>query len=181
MEGKKILVGITGGIAAYKAAILIRGLVKQDAHVKAIMTSYAKDFITPLSISTVSKNPVYQNFFDEQTGEWVDHVALANWADAFLVAPLTANTLAKICSGFCDNLLLATYLSATCPVFFAPAMDRAMYNHPAVQKNLEQVTKWGHRLIGPEEGELASGLSGKGRMSEPEAIVEHLNHFFSSN
>ncbi len=180
MQGKKVLLGVTGGIAAYKAAILVRALVREGCEVKVILSPSAKDFVTPLSLATVSNNPVYQEFFDGETGEWVNHVALANWADALLIAPLTANTLAKMGNGFCDTLLMATYLSSTCPVFLAPAMDRDMYKHPAVRDNIDKMKRWGHTLIGPEEGELASGLSGIGRMSEPETIVEQLQNHLTS-
>jgi len=172
MKDKRVLLGISGGIAAYKAAILVRSLVKEQARVEVVLTSSASDFVTPLTLSTLTGNPVYKDFFDERSGEWVNHVRLAHWADVLLMAPLTANTLAKMRYGFCDNLLLATYLSATCPVALAPAMDRDMYRHTAVQDNLEHLKGMGHHIIGPEEGELASGLEGMGRMSEPETIVK---------
>ena len=174
MDGKKVLLGVTGGIAAYKAAILVRSLIREGAEVQPILTPFSTNFITPLTLSTVSQKPVYQDFFDRKTGEWVNHVHLANWADLVLIAPLTAHSLAKLRYGFCDNLLLATYLSATCPVALVPAMDRDMYQHPAVQENLETVKSRGHSIIGPEEGSLASGLEGVGRMSEPEAIIDKL-------
>jgi phosphopantothenoylcysteine decarboxylase / phosphopantothenate---cysteine ligase len=166
-----ILLGVSGSIAAYKAAILTRLLVKEGHDVKIVMTVSATGFITPLTLCTLSKNKVHINLFDKKTGEWVNHVELANWADLIVIAPLSANTLAKMAIGLCDNLLLTTYMSATCPVFVAPAMDREMYNHDSVKNNLEILKKRGNIIIPAVEGELASGLEGIGRMAEPEAIL----------
>jgi len=170
----KILLGVSASIAAYKAALLTRLLIKDGHEVKIIMTQSATEFITPLTLSTLSKNPVYSKFSDAGSGEWVNHVALAHWADVFVMAPLSANTLAKMASGGCDNLLLATYLSATCPVYFAPAMDLDMYKHPAVQQNVDILKSRGNVIIPPNDGELASGLTGIGRMAEPEEILAEL-------
>ncbi len=177
LKGKKILLGVTGSIAAYKSAVLTRLLIKAGAEVKIIMTSPAHDFITPLTLSTLSKNQVLTEFTGE-TGEWNSHVGLGHWADVFLIAPASANTIAKCASGLCDNLLLATYLSAACPVILAPAMDTDMFKHPATKKNLNLLVKNGNRIIPVEEGELASGLSGPGRMAEPENILLFLENFF---
>lgn len=179
LKGKKILLGVTGSIAAYKAAHLIRLLVKQEAEVKVIMTPAALDFITPLTLSTLSKNPVLVEFQKSNTGEWNNHVELGLWADIIIVAPASANTLAKIAHGICDNLLLATYLSARCPVFFAPAMDLDMLQHPSTRANLTNLQKFGNHLIEPGFGELASGLVGNGRMAEPEEIVAQIESFLS--
>jgi len=170
----KIVLGVCGSIAAYKAATLTRLLVKDGHEVKVILTDSGKAFITPLTLGTLSKNQVYSGLFDEKTGEWVNHVALAHWADLLLIAPLSANTLAKMANGMCDNLLLAVYLSATCPVYVAPAMDRDMYLHPSVQANLVTLQQRGHHIIPPGEGELASGLEGIGRMAEPEEIFDEV-------
>ena len=178
MKGKKILIGVCGSIAAYKTALLIRLLVKAGAEVKVIMTPSATDFITPLSLSTLSKNPVGLNYFNTQTGEWANHVEYGLWADVFIVAPATANTLGKMANGICDNLLIATYLSAKCPVFFAPAMDLDMYIHPSTKRNIDLLKSYGNQLIEVGHGELASGLSGDGRMEEPEIIFETLRNFF---
>jgi phosphopantothenoylcysteine decarboxylase/phosphopantothenate--cysteine ligase len=178
LSGKKIILGVTGSIAAYKSAILIRLLIKAGAEVNVIMTSSAHDFVTPLTLSTLSKNPVLTQFSKNETGEWNNHVELGLWADALIIAPASANTLAKMANGFCDNLLLATYLSARCPVFFAPAMDLDMLNHPATQSNIHRLKGFGSHLIESNYGELASGLTGNGRMAEPEEIVVHLNRFF---
>ncbi|RYY54422.1 MAG: bifunctional phosphopantothenoylcysteine decarboxylase/phosphopantothenate--cysteine ligase CoaBC [Chitinophagaceae bacterium] len=172
LKGKKILLGITGSIAAYKSVFLVRLLVKEGAEVKVIMTSAARDFITPLTLSTLSKNPVLSELFDE--GSWSNHVMLGRWADMMVIAPLSVNTLAKMANGQCDNLLLATWLSATCPVLLAPAMDEDMWQHPATKINLDKLTSFGNRLMPVGRGELASGLFGDGRMAEPEAIVEYL-------
>jgi phosphopantothenoylcysteine decarboxylase/phosphopantothenate--cysteine ligase len=178
LKGKHIIVGVTGSIAAYKAAYLIRLLIGEGAEVKVIMTSLAKEFITPLTFAVLSKNPVLIDFFDPENGSWNNHVHLGNWADAFLIAPATANTIAKMANGIADNLLLTTYLSARCPVLIAPAMDMDMYHHEATQKNIQTLAKRGNIVIEPVTGELASGLEGKGRMEEPEVIVrivsEHL-------
>ncbi len=176
-QGKKILIAITGGIAAYKINLLVRALVKQDAEVQVIMTPSAEDFVSKLTLSTLSKNPVYSEFYSEN-GTWNNHVELALWADAMVIAPCTANTLAKMMHGQCDNLVLATYLSAKCPVFIAPAMDLDMYQHPTTKQNLDLATDFGHIVIPAESGELASGLEGQGRMAEPETILHTLSDFF---
>jgi len=180
LNGKKIILGVCGSIAAYKSAVLTRLLVKSGAEVKVVMTPPALDFITPLTLSTVSKNPVLTDFIKDKTGQWNNHVDLALWADAIVIAPATANTLAKVANGLCDNLLLAVYLSARCPVFFAPAMDLDMYKHPATQSNLSKIVEFGNYFIDPTHGELASGLIGTGRMAEPEDIVAKLDSFFNS-
>jgi phosphopantothenoylcysteine decarboxylase/phosphopantothenate--cysteine ligase len=174
LQGKKIVLGITGSIAAYKAAILLRLLVKAGAEVKVIMTPAAKDFVTPLTYSTLSKHPVYCEF-SSADGKWNNHVELANWADLIIIAPASANSIAKMANGFCDNLLLATYLSASCPVYVAPAMDREMYIHPSTRANIERLKSFKNIIIPTEEGELASGLYGEGRMAEPEHIIAFLS------
>jgi phosphopantothenoylcysteine decarboxylase / phosphopantothenate---cysteine ligase len=176
LSGKKILLGISGGIAAYKTASLVRLFIKAGAHVQVIMTPASKDFITPLTLSTLSKNPVYSSFYDEseENEKWNSHVELGLWADFMLVAPATANTLSKMANGICDNLLIATYLSAKCPVYFAPAMDLDMYIHPSTLESFKKLEQFGNTMIPAEIGELASGLSGEGRMSEPEHIVTFL-------
>ena len=179
LEGKNILIGVTGGIAAYKTAYIVRLLVKEGANVKVVMTEHAKKFITPLTMATLSKNPIYTEFFNPENGEWNSHVSLGTWANLFLIAPATANTIAKMANGVADNLLLTTYLSARCPVFVAPAMDLDMLQHPATQQNISTIKSYGNTIIDPEDGELASGLSGKGRMAEPETIVEEIKCFFS--
>ena len=173
----KVLLGVSGSIAAYKAAHLTRLLVKDNHEVKIILTESAKDFITPLTLSTLSKNPVYSDFFSKSRGEWVNHVQLGEWADVLLIAPASANTIASMANGICNNLLLATFLSATCPVDIAPAMDRDMYRHFAVKKNIKTLTDNGIHVIPAEDGELASGLYGIGRMAEPEHILETLKLF----
>jgi phosphopantothenoylcysteine decarboxylase/phosphopantothenate--cysteine ligase len=178
LKGKNIILGITGSIAAYKAAILVRMLVKEGANVKVVMTELAKEFITPLTMATLSKNPILVDFFDPENGQWNSHVDLGLWADAYVVAPATANTIAKMATGVADNLLLTTYLSARCPVFIAPAMDLDMLQHPATKKNIDNLKAFGNYIIEPNTGELASGLEGKGRMSEPENIVKVLSEFF---
>lgn len=178
---KKIIVGVTGGIAAYKTAYIIRELVKQGAEVKVIMTEKAKEFITPLTLATLSKNPVCVDFFDPTNGAWNSHVSLGLWADAFLIAPATANTLAKMANGIADNLLLTTYLSAKCPVFVAPAMDLDMFKHAATQRNLKVLRQNNCYVIEPTSGELASGLDGKGRMEEPLKIVDFLKNALNKN
>lgn len=174
LKGKNILLGVCGSIASYKSAYLTRLLVKAGANVRVIMTNDAKSFITPLTLSTLSKNPVYSDYFDEATGEWNNHVDFGLWADYFLLAPATANTLAKLANGLCDNLLAATYLSAKCPIYFAPAMDLDMWKHPATQENISKLERYGNIQIKPEYGELASGLVGEGRMAEPEEIISFL-------
>ncbi len=181
VEGKKILLGICGSIAAYKSIFLTRLFIKAGAEVKVVMTPSAKDFVTPLSISTISKNEVLSDLFGNDT--WNNHVQLGRWADVMLIAPLSCNTLAKMANGICDNLLLATYLSATCPVVVAPAMDEDMWLHPATAANLEKLNSFGNRVIPVEKGELASGLYGDGRMTEPEQIMSFLdrNFFFSES
>ena len=178
LKGKKILLCITGSIAAYKSVILLRMLVKAGAEVKIIMTKGAVDFVTPLTFSTLSKNKVLIDLFDEET--WANHVLLGRWADVMLIAPASCNTIAKMSNGLCDNLLLAVYLSSSCPVLVAPAMDEDMWHHPATQKNIE-VLKLNQNIILPvNKGELASGLSGEGRMAEPEEIINYLVHYFSN-
>ena len=172
LKGKKILVGITGSIAAYKAIYLVRLLVKSGAEVKVVMTPSAKDFVSTLTLATLSKNPVLVELFDEQS--WANHVMLGRWADVVIVAPLSCNTLAKMAHGLCDNLLLAVYLSATCPIVVAPAMDEDMWHHAATIQNLAKIESFGNKIIPVGRGELASGLSGDGRMAEPEAIVQFL-------
>lgn len=174
LQRKHILLGVTGSIAAYKAAALCRLLKKAGAEVQVVMTPLAKQFITPLTMATLSKRPILVEFFDPENGAWNSHVSLGEWADCYLIAPATANTLAKMACGIADNLLLTTYLSARCPVAAAPAMDLDMYAHPATQENLRRLAALGVRIIEPGDGELASGLSGKGRMAEPETIVEAL-------
>lgn len=174
LKGRKILVGITGSIAAYKSAILVRLLVKQEAEVRVILTPAARDFVTPLTLGTLSRNPVLSEFQSSDTGTWNNHVELGLWADALVIAPASANTLSAMASGRCDNLLLATYLSARCPVLVAPAMDLDMLAHPATQANLETLRRFGNQLINTQVGELASGLVGDGRMAEPEEIVAAL-------
>jgi phosphopantothenoylcysteine decarboxylase/phosphopantothenate--cysteine ligase len=178
LSGKKIILGVTGGIAAYKSAQIIRLLVQRGAEVKVVMTPLAKEFISPLTMATLSKNPILVDFFDPENGSWNSHVDLGTWADALLIAPATANTLAKMATGIADNLLLTTYLSARCPVFIAPAMDLDMFAHPTTKQNLSTLKSFGNYVIEPTVGELASGLEGKGRMEEPENIIRQLNDFF---
>ncbi len=179
LNGKNILIGVTGSIAAFKTASLIRLLVREGVKVKVIMTQHAKEFITPLTLSTLSKNPVLSDFFNTTDGSWNSHVDLGLWADAFVIAPASANTLSKMACGMADNLLLATYLSSKCPVFVVPAMDTNMFEHPATRKNLDILASFGNIVLEPSTGELASGLTGKGRMAEPEAIINALSDFFS--
>lgn len=179
LQGKHIILGVTGSIAAYKSAQLIRLLVKEGAEVKVIMTSLAKEFITPLTLATLAKNPILVDFFDPTNGNWNSHVDLGLWADAYLIAPATANTIAKMANGVADNLLLTTYLSAKCPVFVAPAMDLDMFAHTTTQRNLDSLKSIGNLIIEPASGELASGLEGKGRMEEPDVIVRFLVDFFT--
>jgi phosphopantothenoylcysteine decarboxylase/phosphopantothenate--cysteine ligase len=175
-DGKKILIGVTGSIAAYKAIYLVRLLVKAGSEVKVILTPAAKDFVSSLTLSTLSKNPVLIDLFDEQS--WSNHVMLGRWADFMIIAPLSCNTLAKMSSGQCDNLLMATYLSATCPVVVAPAMDEDMWHHPATKENLKRIESFGNKTIPVEKGELASGLFGDGRMAEPEQIMQFISDNF---
>jgi len=175
LEGKNIVLGICGSIAAYKSATLVRLLIKAGANVQVVMTPEATDFITPLTLSTLSKNPVLVDYFTPETGEWNNHVELGLWADVFIIAPASANTLAKMASGLCDNLLTAVYLSAKCPVYFAPAMDLDMWKHPSTVENVETLQSFGNIMIKPGNGELASGLHGEGRMAEPEEIIDFLS------
>ena len=181
MRGKKILLGITGSIAAYKSAVLVRLLVKAGAEVKVVMTPAARDFVTPLTLSTLSKNPVFSEYANLETGEWSNHVELGLWADAFVIAPASANTISKMANGICDNLLLAVYLSAKCKVFFAPAMDLDMHKHPSTQDNISRLVSYGNQLINATSGELASGLHGDGRMEEPELIYTILEKYFNQD
>lgn len=174
LKGRHILVGVTGGIAAYKTASLIRLLIKEGAEVKVVMTPLAKEFITPLTLATLSKNPVLVDFFNPENGDWNSHIDLGLWSDLFVIAPATANTMAKMASGVADNLLLTTYLSARCPVLLAPAMDLDMLKHPATVASIEKLRSYGNLMVEPESGELASGLEGKGRMAEPEAILKEV-------
>lgn len=178
LKGKKILLAISGGIAAYKMNYLVRDFVKKGAEVKVILTPSAENFVTKVTLSTLSKNAVYSDFYD-QNGTWNSHVELALWADVLLVAPCTANTLAKMVHGICDNLVIATYMSAKCPVFIAPAMDLDMYAHPSTKENLEKAERFGHHIIPAEFGELASGLEGQGRLAEPETILQKIEDFFT--
>jgi phosphopantothenoylcysteine decarboxylase/phosphopantothenate--cysteine ligase len=180
LSGKKILVGVTGSIAAYKAAALVRLLIKEGAEVKVLMTSHAREFITPLTLATLAKNPVLTDFFNPADGGWNNHVDLGIWADVYIIAPASANTMAKMASGIADNLLLTTYLSARCPIFVAPAMDLDMLSHPATRKNMEILRSFGNIILEPSTGELASGLIGKGRMEEPEVLVRALKTHFGS-
>ena len=179
LRGKNILIGVTGGIAAYKTATIIRLLVKGGASVKVIMTEHAKEFITPLTLATLSKHPVLTDFFDPENGCWNSHVDLGLWANLFLIAPATANTIGKMANGIADNLLLTSYYSARCTVFVAPSMDMDMLRHPATVKNIETLRSYGNYILEPSSGELASGLAGKGRMVEPEEIVKEIDNFFS--
>lgn len=179
LQGKKILLGVSGSIAAYKAATLVRLLVKEGADVKVVMTPSACDFITPLTLATLSKHEVPVTISDNQS--WNNHVMLGRWADVMLIAPASANTLSKMANGACDNLLMATYLSATCPVLFAPAMDEDMWHHPATKNNISKLLSYGHQQIPVEKGELASGLFGEGRMAEPENIVKYLAAHFNAS
>ncbi len=180
MKGKKIILGITGSIAAYKAAFLLRLLVKEGAEVQVLITPAGKEFITPVTLSALSGRPVLGEFFKNQDGTWNSHVDLGLWADMFLIAPASANTIAKMAAGICDNLLLTTFLSAKCPVWVAPAMDLDMFKHTATQQNIEKLKDWGCQIIEPGTGALASGLHGKGRMEEPEEIIRLINGFFQN-
>ncbi len=180
LTGKKILIGVTGSIAAYKTAVLVRELIKLEAEVKVIMTSASSEFITPLTLATLSKNPVAIDFVKNKNGEWENHVELGLWADLFVIAPATANTIAKMANGLSDNLLIASYLSARCPVWVAPAMDLDMFTHPTTTTNLSTLQSFNINIIEPTSGELASGLQGKGRLEEPEIISQKINTFFNS-
>lgn len=180
LTGKKILLAITGSIAAYKTAFLVRSLVKSGAEVRVIATRSALDFVTPLTLSTLSNNPVYSEYLKNEQGEWVNHVDLGLWADLMVVAPATANTLSKMATGQCDNLVMAVYLSAKCAVMFAPAMDLDMYRHPTTRANIDKLLSYGNLLIPPGTGPLASGLHGEGRMAEPEEIQGHITDYFTS-
>jgi len=179
LQGKKIILCVTGSIAAYKAAYLLRGLLKQGAEVQVVMTPCAKEFISPLTLSTLSGRPVLSEFFTRNDGQWNSHVDLGLWADLLIVAPATASTMGKMASGICDNLLVTTYLSAKCPVMIAPAMDLDMFQHPSTMRNIELLKSYGNIIIEPATGELASGLSGKGRMEEPEVIVGMIVDYFA--
>lgn len=180
LSGKNILIGITGGIAAYKTAQLVREFIRAGANVKCIQTPASKEFVTPLTLSTLSKNEVFSEFTtDEENPRWNDHVELGLWADIFIIAPATANTIAKMAQGICDNLLMATYLSAKCPVYFAPAMDLDMYKHPTTSKNFNTLESYGNIIIHAEHGELASGLVGEGRMAEPSNILKFVLEDFN--
>ncbi|MCO4294726.1 bifunctional phosphopantothenoylcysteine decarboxylase/phosphopantothenate--cysteine ligase CoaBC [Solitalea sp. MAHUQ-68] len=181
LTSKKIAIGICGSIASYKSAELVRLFIKAGAEVKVIMSQSATDFITPLTLSTLSKNPVNIDFVKNNMGEWTNHVELGLWADAFIIAPASANTIAKFANGICDNLLTAVYLSAKCPVYFAPAMDLDMWRHPATQKNIGKLTAYGNTLIKPAHGELASGLIGEGRMAEPQDIFDFIQSELSTD
>lgn len=178
LKGKKIVLGVCGSIAAYKSAVFTRLLVKAEAEVKVIATASASAFITPLTLSTLSKNKVYTELTDDGSN-WSNHVELGLWADAMVVAPASANTIGKMANGICDNMLLATYLSAKCPVFFAPAMDLDMWKHPATKRNIDLLNSYGNIIVPVEHGELASGLVGDGRMAEPENILKQLESYFS--
>ena len=178
LKGKKIVLGITGSIAAYKACLIIRGLIKAGAEVQVVITPAGKEFITPITLSALTQKPVISDFFSQRDGTWHSHVALGLWADAMLVAPCTASTLGKMANGIADNMLITTYLSMKAPVFIAPAMDLDMYQHPTTQQNMERLKSFGNQIIEPASGFLASGLEGKGRMEEPDKIVAHLDMFF---
>lgn len=178
LTGKKIVLGITGSIAAYKACYIIRGLVKRGAEVQVVITSAGKEFITPITLSALTQKPVISEFFSQRDGTWNSHVTLGLWADAMLIAPCTAATLGKMAGGVADNMLITTYLSMKAPIFIAPAMDLDMYAHPSTQQNLDRLRSFGNHIIEPQSGFLASGLEGKGRMEEPETIVKALDDFF---
>jgi len=181
LKGKNIVLGVCGSIAAYKSALLVRLLIKAQAKVQVIMTPDAVNFITPLTLSVLSKNPVLVDSFDSKSGVWTNHVELGLWADALIIAPISANSLAKLSNGLCDNLLTAVYLSARCLVFFAPAMDLDMWAHPSTQTNVKRLLSYGNKLIAPGSGELASGLEGEGRMAEPEEIIQYLSNTLQEN
>ena len=180
LKGKKIVLGITGSIAAYKSCLIIRALIKHGAEVQVVITPSGKEFITPITLSALTHKPVISEFFSQRNGTWHSHVDLGLWADAMLIAPCTASTLGKMAHGVADNMLITTYLSMKAPVFIAPAMDLDMFQHPSTQANLQQLKSYGNHIIEPASGFLASGLEGKGRMEEPERIVEQLDKFFNS-
>ena len=180
LKGKKIVLGITGSIAAYKSCLIIRELIKRGAEVQVVITPAGKEFITPITLSALTQKPVISDFFSQRDGTWHSHVALGLWADAMLIAPCTAATLGKMASGVADNMLITTYLSMKAPVFVAPAMDLDMYAHPTTQQNMERLRSFGNQIIEPKSGFLASGLEGKGRMEEPEKIVEALGNYFAT-
>ena len=181
LKGKKIVLGITGSIAAYKSCLIIRALIKHGAEVQVVITPSGKEFITPITLSALTHKPVISEFFSQRNGTWHSHVDLGLWADAMLIAPCTASTLGKMAHGVADNMLITTYLSMKAPVFIAPAMDLDMFQHPSTQANLQQLKSYGNHIIEPASGFLASGLEGKGRMEEPEKIVEQLDIFFNSS
>lgn len=178
LKGKKIVLGITGSIAAYKSCLIIRALIKKGADVQVVITPSGKEFITPLTLSTLTGKPVVSEFFDRRDGSWHSHVSLGMWADAMLIAPATASTIGKMANGIADNMLITTYLSMKAPVFVAPAMDLDMFAHPSTQKNLETLRSYGNYIIEPASGELASHLEGKGRMEEPDNIIKVLEDYF---
>lgn len=179
LKGKKIVLCITGSIAAYKAVYLLRGMVKAGAEVQVLMTEAAKEFVAPLTFSTLSGKPVLSDFFSRESGAWNSHVDLGLWADLFVIAPATAATIGKMANGICDNLVVTTFMSVKCPVMVAPAMDLDMFSHPTTQENLGKLRSFGHTIVEPASGELASGLSGKGRMEEPENMLKIIAGFFS--
>ena len=180
LKGKKIVLGITGSIAAYKACYIIRGLIKAGAEVQVVITPAGKEFITTITLSALTQKPVVSEFFSQRDGTWNSHVSLGLWADAMLIAPCTASTLGKMANGIADNMLITTYLSMKAPVFIAPAMDLDMYQHPTTQQNMQRLLSFGNQIIEPQSGFLASGLEGKGRMEEPEQIVAYLDNYFES-
>lgn len=179
LKGKKIVLGITGSIAAYKACLIIRGLIKQGAEVQTVITQAGKEFITPITLSALTHKPVISEFFSQRDGTWNSHVDIGLWADAMIIAPCTASTIGKMANGIADNMLITTYLSMKAPVFIAPAMDLDMYAHPSTQRNLEKLRSYGNIIIEPQSGFLASGLEGKGRMEEPDNIINVLDRFFT--
>lgn len=181
LNQKNIILGVCGSIAAYKSALLVRALIKAGANVKVILTADAANFITPLTLATLSKNPVYTQYFEAETGVWSNHVELGLWADYMIIAPASANTIAKMANGLCDNLLTAVYLSAKCPVLFAPAMDLDMWKHESTRENIAQLQNFGNTIIAPNNGELASGLFGEGRMAEPEEITDFLIQYIKKD
>ena len=181
LKGKKIVLGITGSIAAYKACLIIRGLIKQGAEVQTVITPAGKEFITPITLSALTHKPVISEFFSQRDGTWNSHVDIGLWADAMLIAPCTASTIGKMANGIADNMLITTYLSMKAPVFVAPAMDLDMFAHPSTQQNIKRLQSYGNIIIEPQSGFLASGLEGKGRMEEPEEIVRYLDEFFDEN